>query len=219
MEDTYLPAFRAAVTEGHAGSVMCAYNAHQRRARLRQPVPAPAHACAVHGNSRAMSCPTAARCTTFSKAITIRASQPQASAISLMRGMDNECITFGEVTGRRRLPAVHRRRAGRAICPRRRSTRHSSDYSPRGCGSACSIRPSMVPYARIDPRRARQSGAPAAGLQPRRKIDGAAQERRRASAARARSESLSSVRSPSRPASCSAIITAIQLTRRAYWRA
>jgi beta-glucosidase len=25
-EDTYLPAFRAAVTEGHAGSVMCAYN-------------------------------------------------------------------------------------------------------------------------------------------------------------------------------------------------
>ena len=26
-EDTYLPAFRAAVVEGHAGSVMCAYNA------------------------------------------------------------------------------------------------------------------------------------------------------------------------------------------------
>ncbi|HEV2622791.1 MAG TPA: glycoside hydrolase family 3 C-terminal domain-containing protein [Frateuria sp.] len=27
LEDTYLPAFRAAVMEGHAGSVMCAYNA------------------------------------------------------------------------------------------------------------------------------------------------------------------------------------------------
>ena len=27
LEDTYLPAFRATVTEGHAGSVMCAYNA------------------------------------------------------------------------------------------------------------------------------------------------------------------------------------------------
>ncbi|MDE2042442.1 MAG: glycoside hydrolase family 3 C-terminal domain-containing protein, partial [Alphaproteobacteria bacterium] len=26
MEDTYLPAFRAAVVEGHAGSIMCAYN-------------------------------------------------------------------------------------------------------------------------------------------------------------------------------------------------
>ena len=27
LEDTYLPAFRAAIVEGHAGSVMCAYNA------------------------------------------------------------------------------------------------------------------------------------------------------------------------------------------------
>lgn len=27
LEDTYLPAFRAAITEGHAGSLMCAYNA------------------------------------------------------------------------------------------------------------------------------------------------------------------------------------------------
>jgi beta-glucosidase len=27
LEDTYLPAFRMAVTEGHAGSIMCAYNA------------------------------------------------------------------------------------------------------------------------------------------------------------------------------------------------
>jgi beta-glucosidase len=27
LEDTYLPAFRAAITEGHAGSIMCAYNA------------------------------------------------------------------------------------------------------------------------------------------------------------------------------------------------
>lgn len=26
LEDTYLPAFRAAITEGHAGSIMCAYN-------------------------------------------------------------------------------------------------------------------------------------------------------------------------------------------------
>jgi beta-glucosidase len=26
LEDTYLPAFRAAIVEGHAGSVMCAYN-------------------------------------------------------------------------------------------------------------------------------------------------------------------------------------------------
>ena len=31
LEDTYLPAFRAAVTEGKAGSVMCAYNSVNRQ--------------------------------------------------------------------------------------------------------------------------------------------------------------------------------------------
>ena len=38
--DTYLPAFRAAITEGKAGSVMCAYNAINGAAGLRQPIPA-----------------------------------------------------------------------------------------------------------------------------------------------------------------------------------
>ncbi len=36
MEDTYLPAFRATVTEGKAGSVMCAYNRDQWRTGLRE---------------------------------------------------------------------------------------------------------------------------------------------------------------------------------------
>ena len=36
MEDTYLPAFRAAVTEGNAGSVMCVYNASEGYSGLRQ---------------------------------------------------------------------------------------------------------------------------------------------------------------------------------------
>ena len=40
MEDTYLPAFRAAVTEGKAGSVMCAYNSINGEPGLRQPFPA-----------------------------------------------------------------------------------------------------------------------------------------------------------------------------------
>ena len=38
--DTYEPAFRAAVVEGKAGSVMCAYNAINGEPALRQPVPA-----------------------------------------------------------------------------------------------------------------------------------------------------------------------------------
>ncbi len=99
LEDTYLPAFRAAVVEGHAGSVMCAYNARQRRAGLRQPVPAAAHAArrvAVQGYV-VSDCGAVAR--HLARAIIIARRQPKASAISLMRGMDNECLTFGDVTG------------------------------------------------------------------------------------------------------------------------
>ena len=40
MVDTYLPAFKAAIMEGKADSIMCVYNAHQRSARLRQHRPA-----------------------------------------------------------------------------------------------------------------------------------------------------------------------------------
>ena len=36
LEETYLPAFRATVTEGHVQSVMCAYNADRRLAGLHQ---------------------------------------------------------------------------------------------------------------------------------------------------------------------------------------
>ena len=38
--DTYEPGFRAAIVEGKAGSVMCAYNAINGAAGMRQPVPA-----------------------------------------------------------------------------------------------------------------------------------------------------------------------------------
>ena len=36
LEDTYLPAFRAAIVEGRAGSIMCAYNRIERAAGVRQ---------------------------------------------------------------------------------------------------------------------------------------------------------------------------------------
>ena len=42
-DDTYLPAFRAAVVEGKADSVMCAYNRINGEAGLRQQVPAAGH--------------------------------------------------------------------------------------------------------------------------------------------------------------------------------
>ena len=90
-EDTYFPAFRAAVVEGHAGSVMCAYNAING-----QP------ACA----NRFLLDQTLRRAWHFEGYVVsdcgavrdifsghhYRPTQPQASAISLQLGMDNECI-------------------------------------------------------------------------------------------------------------------------------
>jgi beta-glucosidase len=92
-EDTYLPAFRAAVVEGHAGSVMCSYNAingepgcanqfllqHTLRGAWQFQGYVVSDCGAVrdifHGHR-------------------YRPTQPRASAVSLERGMDNECIDF-----------------------------------------------------------------------------------------------------------------------------
>jgi beta-glucosidase len=92
-EDTYLPAFRAALVEGHAGSVMCAYNAidgqpacasefllqHTLRGAWQFQGYVVSDCAAVHD---------------IFEGHHYRPSQPEASAISLERGMDNECIDF-----------------------------------------------------------------------------------------------------------------------------
>jgi beta-glucosidase len=90
-EDTYLPAFRAAVVEGHAGSVMCAYNAVNGQ-------PACASEFLLRHTLRGawqfqgyvVSDCDAVR--NIFRDHHYRPTQPQASAISLIRGMDNECI-------------------------------------------------------------------------------------------------------------------------------
>ncbi len=91
-EDTYLPAFRAAVVEGHAG-LMCAYNAING-----QP------ACASdfllehtlrgawHFQGYVVSDCGAIR--DVANGHQYRPSQAEASAISLQHGMDNECADF-----------------------------------------------------------------------------------------------------------------------------
>jgi len=98
MEDTYLPAFRAAVVEGHAGSVMCAYNAvngepacanqflmqHVLRGAWQFGGYVVSDCGAIHD---------------IFEGHRFRPSQAEATAIAVTRGMDNECITFGEVTG------------------------------------------------------------------------------------------------------------------------
>lgn len=94
--DTYLPAFRATVTEGKAGSVMCAYNSINGQ-------PACANEFLLQDQLRGKwnfqgyvvsDCEAVInifRDHHFTK------TQPEASALALQRGMDNECIDFAKV--------------------------------------------------------------------------------------------------------------------------
>jgi beta-glucosidase len=93
MEDTYLPAFRAAIVEGHAGSVMCAYNAVNGE-------PACANQFLLQHTLRGawqFQGYVVSDCDAVRDIFTghhFRPTQAQASAISLERGMDNECADF-----------------------------------------------------------------------------------------------------------------------------
>ena len=95
--DTYLPAFRAAVTEGKAGSVMCAYNSINGQ-------PACVNEFLLQDQLRGKwnfqgyvvsDCDAVVnifRDHHFTK------TQPEASALAIQRGLDNECIDFAKVT-------------------------------------------------------------------------------------------------------------------------
>ncbi len=93
MVDTYLPAFRAAVVRGHAGSVMCAYNAINGQ-------PACANEFLLHKELRGawgFQGYVVSDCGAVVDVFTghhYRPTQAQSSAISVERGMDNECIDF-----------------------------------------------------------------------------------------------------------------------------
>ena len=95
--DTYLPAFRAAVVEGHAGSVMCAYNAiNGEPACASQFLLQQTLRGAWQFQGYVVSDCDAVR--NIFRDHHYRPTQSQASAISLLRGMDNECIDFAKVT-------------------------------------------------------------------------------------------------------------------------
>ena len=91
--DTYLPAFRAAVTEGKAASVMCAYNSINGE-------PACANEFLLQDQLRgkwAFKGYVVSDCEAVRNIFSghhYKATQAEASAISLQRGMDNECIDF-----------------------------------------------------------------------------------------------------------------------------
>jgi len=94
--DTYEPAFRAAVVEGKAGSVMCAYNAINGE-------PACANEFLLEDQLRGkwgFQGYVVSDCGAVRDIFSghhYRNDQAKASAISLTLGMDNECIDFGTV--------------------------------------------------------------------------------------------------------------------------
>ena len=91
--DTYLPAFRAAVVEGKADSVMCAYNAIKGQ-------PACANEFLLQDQLRGKWGFQGYVVSDCGAVVDIyaghhyRATQAQSSGISLTRGMDNECADF-----------------------------------------------------------------------------------------------------------------------------
>ena len=95
LEDTYLPAFRAAIVQGHAGSIMCSYNAVNGQ-------PACANQFLLQDQLRGhwgFKGYVVSDCGAVEDIFAhhhYRPTQPQANAISVERGMDNECNTFGE---------------------------------------------------------------------------------------------------------------------------
>jgi beta-glucosidase len=146
--DTYEPAFRAAIVEGKAGSVMCAYNAINGE-------PACANQYLLQDQLRGkwgfqgyvVSDCDAVRDVAANHRY--RPTQAQGAAISVLRGMDNECVTFtsrfGEPVEKAYIDAVQ------------------EGYLPESALDTALIRlftariklgmfdpPDMVPYTKID---------------------------------------------------------------------
>ena len=92
--DTYLPAFRATVTEAKAGSVMCAYNSINGQ-------PACANEFLLEDQLRGKWGFKGYVVSDCGAVLDIYSghhftkSQPEASSLSLQRGMDNECVDGG----------------------------------------------------------------------------------------------------------------------------
>jgi beta-glucosidase len=91
--DTYLPAFRAAVVEARAGSVMCAYNAINGQPACANEFLLQ-HTLRGAWNFQGYVVSDCGAVIDIFNGHRYRPTQPQASAISLQRGMDNECADF-----------------------------------------------------------------------------------------------------------------------------
>ena len=95
-EDTYLPAFRAAITEGHAASIMCAYNSINGQ-------PACANEFLLQDmlrgwwNFQGYVVSDCGAIIDVHNGHKFNATQAESSAVSVRRGMDNECADGGNL--------------------------------------------------------------------------------------------------------------------------
>ncbi len=93
--DTYLPAFRATVTEGKAGSVMCAYNSVNGQ-------PACVNEFLLQDqlrgkwNFQGYVVSDCAAIVNIFRDHHFTKTQPEASALAIQRGMDNECLNYAD---------------------------------------------------------------------------------------------------------------------------
>jgi beta-glucosidase len=91
--DTYLPAFRATVTEAKADSVMCAYNSINGQPACANDFLLVDQLRSKWGFNGYVVSDCGAVIDIF-EGHKFKPTQPEASAISLKRGMDNECVDF-----------------------------------------------------------------------------------------------------------------------------
>ncbi|MDH7973093.1 glycoside hydrolase family 3 C-terminal domain-containing protein [Sphingomonas sp. AR_OL41] len=100
LEDTYLPAFRAAIAEGHAGSIMCAYNRIDGQPACANDLLLKEHLRGAWGFSGYV----VSDCDAVRDIADSHHYAPDpaaAAAVALKAGVDNECntATLGDVAG------------------------------------------------------------------------------------------------------------------------
>jgi beta-glucosidase len=94
--DTYLPAFRATVTEGKAGSVMCAYNSvNGQPACVNEFLLQDQLRGKWHFQGYVVS--DCAAIINIFRDHHFTKTQPEASALAIQRGMDNECLNYADI--------------------------------------------------------------------------------------------------------------------------
>ncbi len=149
--DTYEPAFRAAIVEGKAGSVMCAYNAINGEPACANQYPDAVISCATSGASRATWSPTATPFATLPATIAIVQPRPRVwpsplsaawttSASPSQQGMANQSTKPTSTP------------CSRVTCLRAPSTHPSSASSSPASSLGMFDPPDMDPYSKIDPK-------------------------------------------------------------------